>query len=137
MAKGYAEATKLYAEARRAKPAAGQLIDMRLATMAADQKYQKLMADGRDNLKREQWVKARSSFNEAQKIRNTEEVKTAIIETRYQENVARGREALDQNDYKGALGYFNLAKGFKNTEDVRGLIAEAEKKQKQAESGGS
>ncbi len=124
--KDYDAAAKAYQEARASKPSSAALIDARLAAMAADRQYEKLMGEGRDALKREQWVKARDIFGEAKKIRSTPEVNDAVLETRYRENLSRGTEALQQGDYKGALGYFNLAKSFKDTEEVRGLIARAE-----------
>jgi len=128
--KNYAEAAKLYQAAQLRKPASAALIQARLAAMMADQNYEKLMEQGRDALKREQWAKARDFFQQAQKIRNIGEVKDAINETRYQENMAQGKEAMDRGDYNGALGYFKLAKGFKDTEEIRERIDTAEKKLK-------
>jgi len=129
-AKDYDGAAKAYMEARARKPAAAALIQARIVAMTADRSYEKLMEDGRAALKREQWGKARDHFEQAQKIRNTGEVKDAIAETRYQENMAQGREAVDRGDYKGALGYFKVAKGFKDTEEIQELIKQAEEKLK-------
>ncbi len=121
-AKSYDEATKAFQEAHAMKPASAALIQARLEAMSADRQYEKLMGDGRASLKRRQWVRARDVFIEARKIRNTAEVKEAIVDTRYGENFVRGAEAWEQNDYDGALGYFNLAKSFKSTKEVLDMI---------------
>ncbi|MCD6304207.1 MAG: hypothetical protein J7M21_04515, partial [Planctomycetes bacterium] len=131
----YDEAAAAYQKARALKPASAPLIDARLEAMAADRKYEQLMSQGMDALKRQQWAKARGFFEAAQQVRSTAEVGSAIAETRYQENKARGQEAFEQNDYNGALGYFKLARGFKDTPEIRALISQVEAKLKAAGAG--
>jgi len=125
-----AEARPVYLEAKTVKPSAAALIDSILEQMNADERYEARMAAGRDALKRDQWAKAREEFQKAQEVRDTQEVKQAILDARYRENFVRGKEALDQGDFRGALGYLNLAKGFKDTPEVRALIAQAQDKMK-------
>jgi tRNA A-37 threonylcarbamoyl transferase component Bud32/tetratricopeptide (TPR) repeat protein len=124
------EAKAAYAEAKKVKPSAAALVDSILEQMSADEKYERLMAAGNESLSKNQWGKARGEYVKAQEVRDTAEVRKAILETRYGEHFSRGKEAFDQGDYRGALGYFNLAKGFKDTPEVRAMIAQTQEKSK-------
>jgi tRNA A-37 threonylcarbamoyl transferase component Bud32/tetratricopeptide (TPR) repeat protein len=135
MERRYAEALAEYEKAKAMKPSAAALINPYEELMAADQQYTKLMADGKEAMKKNQWAKARAFFEEAGKIRKTAEVDEAIADTRYGENFTRGVEAMEQKDYKGALGYFKLAQGFKNTPEVQEAIRKAEQADKAASPG--
>jgi tetratricopeptide (TPR) repeat protein len=133
--KRYAEALAQYEKAKAMKPSAAAPINSYEELMVADQQYTKLMADGKEALKKNQWAKARAIFEEAGKIRDTAEVKEAIADTRYGENLARGIEAYEQKNFKLALSYFKLAQTFKNTPEVQQWIIKAEQADKAASSG--
>lgn len=133
--KKYDEAIQAYEKAKSIKPASADLIQARQEAMAADRQYERLLGEGNAFLKRDQWVRARDKFGDAQKIRNTAEVKEAIVNTRYGENLARGIEAWEQQDYDGAAGYFNLAKSFKSTAEVMQWISKVEAAKKAAGAG--
>jgi len=133
--KNYDAAVKAYQEALQIKPAMAAFIQARLDAMAADRQYEKLMAEGNDLLKREQWLKARNLYSEARRIRNTPEVQEAIVNTRYGENFALGKEAWEQKDYAAARGYFIVAKSFKSTKEVIAWIDKVEAAKKAAGAG--
>jgi len=124
MERRYAEALAAYEKAKAMKPSAAALINPYEELMAADQQYNKLMADGKEAFKKNQWAKARAFFEEAGKIRDTAEVKEAIADTRYGENLAKGIEAYEQK-LDESLGYFILAQRFKDTPEVREWIIKA------------
>jgi tetratricopeptide (TPR) repeat protein len=119
------EADKAYGEAETIKPAAAALIKSTRELMAANREYSRLMADGRELVKKKQWRKARETFENASKSRTTAEVKEAIIDTRYGENLDQGIEAYEKKAFRGALGYFGLAQTFKNTPEVQEWIIKA------------
>jgi tetratricopeptide (TPR) repeat protein len=135
MERRYAEALAAYEKAKAMKPSAAALINPYEELMATDQQYNKLMADGKEALKKNQWAKARAFFEEARKSRDTAEVKEAIADTRYGENLARGIEAYEQNNITEARSYFKLAQGFKNTPEVQEWIRKCEEALKAASPG--
>ena len=130
LAKKYAEATKVYLEAKAIKPAAAPLIDGTLEQMGVDEKYEKLMADAGEAVKKKQWAKARGFYEQALKFRLTAEANEGIANTQYGENLDLGVERMERQDYKLAIRYFKIALRFKNTPEVQEWIRKAEQADK-------
>jgi len=94
--------------------------------LLTEAKYQKLMADARDALGRDEFEKARAAAADAQKVKDGDEVKAllALIDQRelYTQHLAVGKELLSQGDYVKARESFQKAQKVDDSQEVRDLI---------------
>jgi len=78
---------------------------------------------------------ALESFQRAQEVMDTQEVRDLIAETRYRWHLAIGKSLLQDKRYKEALARLHLAQKVKNTIKVQGLIDIVRRAMTEAEKG--
>jgi len=78
---------------------------------------------GKELLSQLNYVSALESFQRAQEVMDTQNVRNLIAETNYRRHLARGKSHLQDKQYSQALARLHLAQKAKNTEYIKGLLA--------------
>ena len=97
-----------------------------LAELDVRVKYAGLLTDAAEARQKGDWSKAKRLLNEAQGLREIDEVEELLIDTEYAQAMEQGRRYLEQDKKLAALAQFQNARKYRDTEEVRGLIEQLE-----------
>jgi serine/threonine protein kinase/tetratricopeptide (TPR) repeat protein len=126
LAKKYDQAVKLLEDCGKLIPEKLQDVLAKIEEVKTTREYTKDIDAGNVCLKAKQWSEARKHFNEAAKVKETQEAKDLLLQADYQENLDKGKDAYNQGQWDMAKGYFKMAKEKHDSKEVQEWIAKAQ-----------